>query len=144
MYLVMRHQVTSEQYQRLLNARENWPTYLKGGARGYDVYGCLLDHLAENAGIGVMAADPSKNPIRGNISLMYGIPQQILSKFVRENDASFYCILGKRARAIGMFYSFDRFIDEVKVKSESNEIDLEYFNAEFSNENPMVLEELAC
>lgn len=123
----MIHQVTPEQYTRLLDARNNWPTHLTYGTRKHSYeFGCMLNHLADNVGIVLVKSEVSK---------MYGIPKPILDEWIEKNDSPFLIPLGQRIRAMRMFYSFDRFLDSVKVVPQSDESDLENSLAEFEEEN---------
>ena len=112
-------QVTPKQYQRLTEARDNWPEYLTplyGLENPNPRVGCAVTHLLVNAGItkdemrrGVMHREGFRR-----ISEVYGLSLKDISAFSNKSFLN-YLFADESGRARKMLGDFEKILSRVEV-----------------------------
>jgi len=114
----MARQVSAVQYDRLVEARNNWPDRLYYGVHS-DRHGrppqCTLEYLADRIGTPTVTFFD----LISGVSRSYGIPALTLGWWVLKNDY-LYLYFSEQRRARGMLGSFQNFLKKVAPVSETS------------------------
>ncbi len=136
------YQVTPQQYERLISARDNWPERLSAKRNYMEGNGCVDVYLARHAGIETSGSDKlSSFESEGlqEISRFYGIPLTTVWEWAIINDFYGFSVilpirsLRERKVARKMRKEFDKFLQEVAV-SETKEVNRTYNDQEIEEE----------